>query len=659
MEGIDVNQYKDEFLQEAREYIELFNNALIKLEKGDKEAVNEIFRAAHTLKGMAGFMGYKNLEELCHKFENVLGEIRDGNIEPTSEIIDLMLETVDLIEEIVDKVEQNEDVSQIEVDHIIKSLESLCAEEKADKSKRKAKKGRKPKKAKRGSDDKEKSDKKVLIDSVADYNMKIDITLSESCSMKSVRAILIIETLKDFGKVVKTEPSEEDIDKERFDRKFTVFLKTDKNKKDIEKAIKSIGEIESFEIKEVLREPCIPEDKKDDKKEKISKFSQKRIEKPSLESIRVNIEQLDNIMNLVGELVISKGRLLQIAQQYDIRELREAVSIMEKAITSLQDEVMRIRMVKIEKIFSKFPRMVRDLSRKLGKKIEFTMEGLETELDRTVLDEISEPLVHLVRNAVDHGIESPEERVKAGKSEVGHIKLSAKREKNNIIIEIEDDGRGIDPEKIRKKAIKLGLISPDESVDEERLKMLLFEPGFSTKEDVTEISGRGVGLDVVKTKIERLGGTVKLFSEKGKGTRIVITLPPTVAIVKSLLVKVADETYAIPISNVLEALYLNDENFKIIQGNKVLYVRGKIIPAISLRELFGIKNGNPEREVGIIVEKEGEKFALIVDAIEDQQEIVIKPLGKFLNKVKGFGGVTILGDGRVIPIIDVTTLLWR
>ncbi len=625
MEGIDLSQYKEEFLQEAKEYIELFNNALIRLENGEKEAVNEIFRAAHTLKGMAGFMGYKNLEELCHKFENVLGEIRDGNIEPSGEIIDVMLESVDLIEEMISKIESDEDVSSVDAHSLIKKLEELISEKR----------------------NKEKEEKKIKKEEKVDenYNMRVDITLSESCTMKSVRALLIIESLKDAGRIVKTEPSEEDIDKEKFERSFSIYIKTDKKKEDIEKIVKNIGEIESFNIVEVYKteKPII----------------KKKHEKPSLESIRVNIEQLDNIMNLVGELVISKGRLLQIAQQYDIRELREAVGIMEKAITSLQDEVMRIRMVKIEKIFSKFPRMVRDLSRKLNKKIEFTMEGLETELDRTVLDEISEPLVHLVRNAVDHGIELPEERVKAGKSEVGHIRLSAKREKNNIIIEIEDDGRGIDTEKIRKKAIELGIISPDESVDEEKLKMLLFEPGFSTKDDVTEISGRGVGLDVVKTKIERLGGTVKLFSEKGKGTKIVITLPPTVAIIKSLLVKVSDETYAIPISNVVEALYLNDENFKIIRGNKVLYVRGKIIPAISLRELFGIENGKVEREVGIIVEKEGEKFALIVDAIEDQQEIVIKPLGKFLNKIKGFGGVTILGDGRVIPIIDVTTLIGR
>jgi two-component system chemotaxis sensor kinase CheA len=378
-----------------------------------------------------------------------------------------------------------------------------------------------------------------------------------------------------------------------------------------------------------------------------------------LESIRVNIAQLDTIMNLVGELVISKGRLLQIASEYDIPELKEAVSIMDKSITSLQDEIMQIRMVKVERVFNKFPRMVRDLARKLGKKVEFVMDGLDTELDRTVLDEISDPLVHLVRNAVDHGIETPEERVAAGKSETGRIRLAAWREKNNIIIELEDDGKGLDVEKIKQKAIERGIVTQTEadSMSEDELKMLIFAPGFSTKDEATEISGRGVGMDVVKTTVERLGGSVRISSKKGVGTRIRIHLPPTVAIIKSLLVKVGYETYAIPISSVVEALYVTEDNWKVIHGNPFLIVRGKLVPAFKLRELFNIMNGKPEREVGIIVEKEGEKYALIADTIAEQQEIVIKPLTGHLAKVRGFSGVTILGDGKVVPIIDISSLL--
>jgi two-component system chemotaxis sensor kinase CheA len=337
----------------------------------------------------------------------------------------------------------------------------------------------------------------------------------------------------------------------------------------------------------------------------------------------------------------------------------ESVNILEKSITSLQDEVMRIRMVKIERIFNKFPRMVRDLSRKLGKKIEFVVEGQDTELDRTVLDQINDSLVHLVRNAVDHGIEFPEERIKAGKPEVGLIRLSAKREKSNVVIEIEDDGKGLDPDLIKKKALERGLVDPSEieKMSDEDIKMLIFMPGFSTKNSATEISGRGVGMDVVKTTAEKLGGNVRIYSKKGEGTKIRINLPPTVAIIKSLIVRVGGEDYAIPLSNVIEALYIGEKNLKYIHGNPFLYVRGSVIPVLSLRNLFNIDREINGNRVGVIIERENEKFGLIVDEITNQQEIVIKPLTSFLSRVKGFLGVTILGDGRVIPILDVSALI--
>jgi len=365
-------------------------------------------------------------------------------------------------------------------------------------------------------------------------------------------------------------------------------------------------------------------------------------------------------MNLVGELVIGKGRLIQIAQSYDIPELKEAVSIMDKVITRLQDEILRIRMVRIEHIFNKFPRLVRDLAREMGKRVELIIKGEDTELDRTVLDEITDPLIHLIRNAIDHGIEPPEERKKLGKSEVGKIILSARREKNYIVIEVEDDGRGVDIEKVRQKAIEKGIITKDEAerMSKEDIMMLIFRPGFSTKDEVTKVSGRGVGMDIVKTRVEKLGGSVRVYSEKGKGTKVVITLPPTIAITKALLIRVGDQDFAIPISNVIEALYVDDKVYKVVHKIPYLLVRDKLIPAFRLRDLFNIKdNKKVEKEVGIIVERENDLVALIADAITDQLEIVIKPLTGFLTKVKGFSGVTILGDGRVVPIIDVTTLL--
>jgi two-component system chemotaxis sensor kinase CheA len=364
-------------------------------------------------------------------------------------------------------------------------------------------------------------------------------------------------------------------------------------------------------------------------------------------------------MNLVGELVINKGRLLQISQQHNIPELKEATGTLDKSISSLQNEVMRTRMVKIERVFSKFPRMVRDLSRKLEKNIDCTIEGQDTELDRTILDEISDPLVHLVRNSVDHGVESSQERIKAGKSETGQIKLSARREKNNVIIEIEDDGKGLDLELLKKKALEKGLLSQSEieNLTEDEVRMLIFVSGFSTKENVTEISGRGVGMDAVKTAVEKLGGKVKVYSKLGEYTKVRIDLPPTVAIIKSLLIEVGPEIYAIPISNVVKALSVDSADYKYVKGTPLLYVNNKLIPIVELKETFNIECEKLDKEIAIIVEKENEEIGLIVNSIIDQQEIVIKPLTNIFSNSKGFSGVTILGDGRVIPILDVSTLI--
>ncbi|WP_462273517.1 chemotaxis protein CheA, partial [Methanohalophilus sp.] len=379
------------------------------------------------------------------------------------------------------------------------------------------------------------------------------------------------------------------------------------------------------------------------------------------DTIKVRISDLDNIMNLVGELVINKGCLLQISHQHKIPELEEATGILDKSITSLQDEVMRMRMVKIERVFNKFPRMVRDLSKKFGKEINFEIEGQDTELDRTILDEISDPLVHLVRNSVDHGIEESQDRQKAGKSQAGHIKLSARQEKSNVIIEIEDDGKGLDVENIKKKALEKEILSPSEieKLDEDELRMLIFTPSFSTKDSATEISGRGIGMDAVKNAVDKLGGNVRVYSTKGEGTRMKISLPPTVAIIRALVVEVANENYAIPISNVIEAINVNESNIKVIHDQPLLYVRDKLIPMIKLKEIFEVEDNKPksQKEIGIIVEKDNEEMAIIVDSIIDQQEIVIKPIGSVLSRVKGFSGVTILGDGKVIPILDVSTLI--
>lgn len=622
-----MSDYKAEFLQESKEFIELMNQCFLRLEKGDKSAIDEIFRAVHTIKGMAGFMGYKNLENFCHKIESVLGRYKEKDVD--EKVADILFLSVDKISEMLNKIEA-EDRDDVDCGYL---LEKLCELE--------------------GKED-NLQEKEVVSKPVENANLKVEIKLAEDCQMKGVRGLLILETLRGVCELKATQPEEQKIE-EGCDF-FTVYLKGDA--KVVEDALAGISEIKRFQISEIKGESRGKEinTKKEEEIDKTGEFLKIESQVKKSESIRVDVHVLDTIMNLIGELVILRGRLMQIATKYGIQELSETINIMDKSVTSLQDEVMKLRMVKVERVFNKFPRMVRDLSKKLGKKVEFTMEGLETELDRTVLDEMSDPIMHLLRNAVDHGIETPEERILAGKNEVGKIKLSARREKNNVVIEIEDDGRGLDLEKIRRKAIEKGLISENSNFSEEELKMLIFLPGFSTKDVPTEISGRGVGMDVVKTTVERLGGSLRIVSEKGRGMKIRINLPPTVAIIKSLLVTVGGQVYAIPISNIVEAVYVDDRNWKKIHGNPFLIVRDKIIPAFKLSEIFGCENGKG-RDVGIIVEKEGEKFALVVDSILDQQEIVVKPLTGFLSKVKGFSGVTILGDGTVVPIIDISSLL--
>ncbi|ABE51356.1 chemotaxis protein CheA [Methanococcoides burtonii] len=888
----DMDAYKDDFLQEVNEYLEIFNQAFVDLENGDTAALDEIFRVAHTIKGMAGFLGYASLERLCHRMEEVLSGIKCNEITIDGNLIDIMLSTVDRINEMVGKIE-SEGNDDIKIDDLLSAFEIYkdqeqkeavncvpeiieiqeaeetinCISEECMNCDKKAGEHNlilnvkispdsdimelkailiieslkevgsviKTEPTEEEIDNTFKGSLKAFIQSDAEkvdevmnkiseidhfeiisceqeenktkcddsfpenggssitesqdkeeHNLILNVIIAHDSDIKELKAILVIESLKEVGQVIKTEPIEEEIDS-TFKGSLKAFIRGDAEK--VEGVMNKISEIANFEIisckkevpetidslnleemknisqnennslkEDVLNNEDIEEEHEIfgttiqnnesrmdrfrdklwkliniftrntnssvlgvgsnqqeetpvivaevfEKQEIIPEIIAEEIEKqdeiPEImveeknqqevvdfrntestqendtviqdttkkgyvgnkrqDTIRVRVSNIDSIMNLVGELVINKGCLLQISQEHKIPELEEATSILDKSITSLQDEVMMIRMVKIEKVFKKFPRMVRDLSRKFGKDIAFEIEGQETELDRTILDEISDPLVHLVRNCVDHGVESPEERAKAGKSKTGHIKLSAKREKNNVIIEIEDDGKGLDLERIKSKALEKGILSLAEldKLGEDEISSLIFTSGLSTKDNATEISGRGVGMDAVKTTVEKLGGKIKIYSKKGKGTKMRINLPPTVAIIKSLIIESGNEIYAIPISNVVEALDVNKDNFKLIRDQPLLYVREKLLPAIRLKEFFDIGEHvtQLEKEVGIIVERENEEVALLVDSIIDQQEIVIKPLGSILSKVKGFIGVTILGDGKVIPILDVSALV--
>jgi len=602
--SINLDDFKKEFVEEARDHINTLNNYVIKLEDGDKKSIDEIFRAAHTLKGMAGTLGYENLQKEAHELEDLFDDIKEGKQKITPELIDRILKSIDLIERIVNRIDK-EDIDIIDEE-----------------------------------------DKEIPKD-IINNRLNIKIVLTEDCALKSVRAYLVLETLKDVVKIIKTIPSEEDLEDDNFGREFSIIVETDKDDEEISALLKRIGEIEKIEIRKNVEEAAYSKNMEVLPREQIT-------------AIRVDINQLNKILNLVGELVISRGRLAQIAKEYHDSDFKDILEGIDRSISELQNEIMVMRMVPISRIFSRFPRMVRDYCRSTGKRINLEIYGEDTELDRAILDEITDPLIHLIRNSLDHGIELPEERIKKGKTDEGHVKLSAKRERDNVIIEVEDDGNGIDFDKIKEKAVSKGFISEDEAkrMTNDVAKKFIFLPGFSTSDKVDEVSGRGVGLDIVKTKVESLSGSIKLITEKGKGTRFILSLPPSMAIIRVLTIEISGEWYAIPLNDVLEVAIVKDKDERTISQMDVLKIREKIIPVVYLNDIFNIGDDIQKSSYAVIVEKsDGTLVALLVDAILDHRDILIKPLDKFLSHVKGLGGITILGNGRVVPILDIDSIL--
>lgn len=627
-------EYLDIYISESREYLSALDQSLLELEQNPEnyEVLNEVFRYAHTLKGMSATMGFGKVAELSHKMENLLDKVRQGEIDASSDLIDVLLEALDKLREMVNKIAE-EGKEEGEISDIISKLESF-GEDGEDESKNKKDKEKKEVKSKETS------------------GLKISVELSEDCALKSVRAFMVIKSLDEIAEIIDSSPPLQDIEDGKFEKSFELVVSTSETPQKIKEVIEKIGEVKKVEISETTV--------KSEKEEKKPSIASTKNVLRNVQTVRVSIDKLDSLMNLVGELVIGKSRLFQIGSKYDIEELREALSNINRLTTNLQDIVTQMRMVEVGFVFNRFPRMVRDLAKKEGKKVNFIIEGKDIELDRTVLDEIGDPLVHLLRNSIDHGIETPEERIKAGKSEVGTLKLIAKREKNHVKIIVEDDGRGIDPDKIRKKAVEKGIITEKEAnkISDEEALSLIFAPGLSTAEKVTDVSGRGVGMDVVKSKITSLGGAVEIKSKVREGTRVTLTLPLTLAIIQALLIKVRQEIYAIPLSNVLEILNVKREKIKTVKGNKVINLRGKILPIIELDRLLGIsENGDKEKYPVVVVDKENQPMGLGVDGLIGQQEIVIKTFDNILKGVKGFAGATILGDGRVVLILDIASLL--
>jgi two-component system chemotaxis sensor kinase CheA len=697
----DMDVYLSVFIEEAKENVQILNDALLVLETDskNKEKINEIFRVMHTLKGMAGTLGFDEFAKLCHVMENTLVEIRTEKIEVDDTIMNLLFRGLDALTEALEDISSGGNGLTKEVEKLTVDFDNILKSGKASSGKKKIKI-----ESVKEEDIEEKASEDIfqgkenleltldISDAIKDTLKKVKkeaekkklnfyfvkIVLDEGVQLKLARAYMIVHKFEEIGcELVYADPSVEDLEEERFDREMFFGTVGSADSEDIYNNINSISEIDSIEIQtyEELLKPKKQKlesfenseeenqeydlDFKNDKKEEENFTDEKKKIKTS-QSIRVDINKLDSLMNLMAELVISRSRILETLKKYTIKEVDESLSQLSRITLDLQNVVMKVRMVPISFVFNRFPRLVRDISKDLGKDINFIMEGEETELDRTVVDEIGDPLVHLIRNAADHGIESSEKRISKGKNKIGTIKLSARHEGNSIIIQIEDDGGGLDRNAILKKAIERRLIEPSSAqiMDNDEVYNLIFMPGFSTVQNPTELSGRGVGMDVVKSTVEKLKGNVTVESEKGKGTKVIIRLPLTLAIIEALLVTVKDQVFAIPIANIDTTQKLNYGELKEVQDREVFLLRGEVIPIVRLKQLFNLESEKENIQENIVIIKVGnKKYGIIVEKLLGQEDIVIKSLGRLLTDVNEFSGGAILGDGRIALILDVSALV--
>lgn len=677
---MDITQYLEIFIEESKEHLQNLNTSLLELEKGsqDKELINEIFRAAHTLKGMAATMGFKKMNVLTHDMENVLSEIRNDNISVNATLLDVLFQCLDALEQYVDNIIETGGEGNDDSQSIITQLNDILKGENTLTQKSEATKANKIETIENIQDHKHKHlditftdfEKHALIKAKEEnYNcFGITIYLAEYCVLKSARAFIIFRTLEKLGQIIKSVPSVQDIEDENFAFDFSVFIVSKSDRDIVVKELMSIAEVQEVVIDDII----INEDAVDfeevhkvnsdinTKNNSSKKSSTQSKGKPKTNrTVRVDIERLDTLMNLVSELIIIKNGLETVDNSTN-QSFNDQIEYLERITTNLHDAVMKVRMVPIERVFNRFPRLIRDLSRKLNKNIELHMSGEETELDRTVIDEIGDPLVHLIRNSADHGLETPEIRVQNGKDNVGHVQLKAYQDGNNVVIEVGDDGNGINVSNIKSKAINKGIITYEqaESMNEQEIIELLFRPSFSTAENISDVSGRGVGLDVVKTKIEALGGDIEVKTELGKGSKFIIRLPLTLAIIQALMVNIGNEKYAIPLNTIQNIEDVKISEIKYIQNQEVINLRDHVIPIVRLDEILEVEKeeSNKDTITLVIVNKGDKKAGFVIDSLIGQQEIVIKTLGKFLN-IKMIAGATILGDGEVALILDVNTLV--
>lgn len=708
---MDTSQYLDIFLDESKEHLQNLSDQIMDLEQNPEnmDTINEIFRAAHSLKGMAGTMGYKRMQTLTHDMENVFSEVRNGTFKVQSGMIDVLFKCLDALEEYVDNIQQTTEEGTNDNQELIDILNSILKNNgeikpltssdagAASAGVSNAKAGAK---GARWQEIKLMETEKMLIEKAAGDGIKtfgITVYVEEACVLKAARAFLVFKALEKLGEVIVSSPSVQDIEDEKFELTFSLIFISESTSEEIKAAIKSVSEIEEAFCAEyvIAAEPEKPAPEKLAEPEKPveevkqptpapaapvapstaptaptaatgSKPAAKSTAKPVVNrTVRVDIEKLDNLMNLVSELIIAKNSLISAtaAEGKSVNgSINEQIEYLESVTTNLHESVMKVRMVPIESVVAKFPRMIRDLSKKLDKKMELYMSGEDTELDRTVVDEIGDPLMHMLRNSADHGLEPNDVRVANGKPEIGSIFLDAYQDGNNVVIEVRDDGGGINVEAVKSKAIERGTISPEqaEAMTEKEIIDLLFLPSFSTAKKVSDVSGRGVGLDVVKSKIESLSGEVEVKNRFGEGSSWIIRLPLTLAIIQALMVVIGEEKYAIALGSIQTIEDVLPEDIKLVQAKEVIHIRGTVIPIIRLRKVLDIPpaEGAENKNLTVIIVKKGDKQAgLVVDELIGQQEVVIKSMGKYIKVPKMISGATILGDGEVALILDTNALI--
>lgn len=627
---MDMSQYLDVFITECHENLQILNNCLLELEQNTnvQENLRQMFRAAHTIKGAAATMQFENMSHLTHEMENVLDLLRSDQIALTSEIINTLFKCVDLLEAMVFNISENKGDQQVNIEEALQKLGELQHQEQQRTNTA--------------------PPTKNSQNRYQQANLAVEVQLVDGCMLRHARAFLVVSRLRQLGQVVATEPQ---IDNDFKEQSFTVFLNTKNDPEDIKRQVLGVAEIAEVTIQEL-----------ESANEVASGQDPAALRFRTSPTVRVDINRLDLLMNLVSELVINRTRFTQISKQLGHQELGETTDALNRTILDIQDLVMKIRMIPIESTFNRFPRMVRDLAQQLGKEVELIIEGAETELDRTIIDEIGEPLLHMVRNAIDHGLESPEQRLANNKPRKGRLKLVAFQRGDSVYIEVEDDGRGIDVQKIKAKAVEKGLISQAEARDmsDYDALQLMFRPGFSTAQTISDVSGRGVGLDVVKTKIESLGGRVEVESQLGSGTRFIISLPLTLAIISVLLVIANGHKYAIPLGLVDQTTLVQFKELEMVHDQLTMKYRDSLIPFFFLNDLlYESKAGHQHEDslYAVVTRKRDQLIAFAVDEVIGQEEIVIKPLGTFVDKVKGISGATILGDGEIALILDVTALV--